>query len=578
MGKDKDSGELKNYGRQHSSPTVIKVLPTANTKKDFNTQGIGKDDSLSASAYIQTTLDEVIYKYDIHPFSVFDKVPVAGQSISGSSLSIPPPPKELLDADLSSLDAIHPFFAEAKKKYQQKDGLYRDHLELLTSGGKKKSEKEKIVQRSDAKVDKEGWMVKEGRFRKNWKKRWFILSSNTLCYYTAKKNKLKGKMVLDGTQIIRFAKNRNDEHKGCLELYTPRVSEFTSDGMNNRFAVQIENEDTSSGGGEDDDDEDDGDDSVGRTLYFDVEGENEDERRSWYIALTNKVTMLYYMNLCSGSINEQVIDFFNTMHKQKVFTLKLKQPEDLVAIKEPMKYHELLHTLILRNNANVLNLSVLCESLCVNKSITKLDISGCALSSLEPLAQVLQTNKSLTSINLSHNKIDDRALILLSKSLPSSGAQRLFEIDLSYNKIGNEGIKVYIETLASLHSVIYIQTLNLHKNKISNEGAEDIAKNLIKLSPQLTCLDLGSNSISNEGASALSEAIMKNNAQNKSIKSVNLESNLIGFEGTSELSKLLEKGLLDELIFGGNRLGINGLQCLAKTGKHDFPELEIISK
>ncbi|KAG2382381.1 hypothetical protein C9374_005583 [Naegleria lovaniensis] len=577
-----ENGELKNYGRQHSSPTVIKVAQ----KKEFDTQGFGKEDS--SSSYYQSDLDAIIFKYDIHPFSVFDKIGNASSSATSSSFhsssstpvlaTVPPPLKDFTSDP--ELDLVHPFFSEAKKKYHKLDEVYREQLELLTSGGKKRSEKEKIVQKSmDAKVDKEGWLVKEGRFRKNWKKRWFVLSSNTLSYYTAKKNKLKGKIVLDGTQIVRFAKNRTDEYKGCLELYTPKDSTFTSDGMNNRFLIQMDDASTNSDTNEEnDDDDDDDDDAVGRTLYFDAEDGNEDERRTWYIAINNKITMLYYTNLCSGSINEQVIEFFNTTHKQKKFICKLKQVEDLMAIKEPLKYHEFLQTLILKNNPNVLNLSILCEALAINKSITKLDISGCAINNLEPLAQVLQTNKTLSSINLSHNKIDDAQLIALCEALPSSGNLRLFELDLSYNLISNEGCTVYVQKLADLHSVIYIETLHLCNNKLSDDGARAIAQTLPKLSPQLKRLDLGGNSIGNEGAAALSDAILKMNSKSMTIKSVNLENNLIGFEGTSLLSKILEKELLEELMFGGNRLGINGLQCLAKTGKQDFPELEIISK
>ena len=383
---------------------------------------------------------------------------------------------------------------------------------------------------------------------------------------------------MDGTQIVRFAKSRTDEHKGCLELYTPKDTTFTSDGMNNRFLLQIDDDNVSNsseGGGDDSDD----DDAVGRTLYFDVEdGAVEEERRAWYIAINNKVTMLYYTNLCSGSINEQVIEFFNTMHKQKKFVCKLKQVEDLMAIREPLKYHEHIQTLVLKNNPNVLNLSILSEALLSNKSVTKLDISGCTISNLEPLVSVLQNNKILVSINLSHNKIDDKQLTLLCKALPSTGKLRLFELDLSHNLISNDGCTTYMETLASVHSVIYIETLHLNNNKIADEGAKAIANNLSKLTPQLTTLNLGGNSFGNEGAAALSDTILKINSQSRTIKSINLENNLIGFEGTSLMSKILEKDLIDELIFGGNRLGINGLQCLAKTGKQDFPELEIISK
>ena len=54
----------------------------------------------------------------------------------------------------------------------------------------------------DSSVVKEGWLLKRGGKRKNWKKRWFVLSKLLIFYYTdPDRGCNKGTIVLDGTHV-----------------------------------------------------------------------------------------------------------------------------------------------------------------------------------------------------------------------------------------------------------------------------------------------------------------------------------------------------------------------------------------
>lgn len=56
-----------------------------------------------------------------------------------------------------------------------------------------------------------GWLIKLGRFRKTWKRRWFILGEGTISYYLTQvgsfsfqnfKKKLKGKKISNLNLLI----------------------------------------------------------------------------------------------------------------------------------------------------------------------------------------------------------------------------------------------------------------------------------------------------------------------------------------------------------------------------------------
>jgi hypothetical protein len=75
-----------------------------------------------------------------------------------------------------------------------------------------------------------GWLFKKGRVAKNWKRRWFMLSQDTLHYYKSNDDSSDWKGAIDIDQMTLASQNEEDEDgkfyfmvktKGqVLELYT----------------------------------------------------------------------------------------------------------------------------------------------------------------------------------------------------------------------------------------------------------------------------------------------------------------------------------------------------------------------
>jgi hypothetical protein len=101
-------------------------------------------------------------------------------------------------------------------------------LKKLENSNKSISTKENIKLKLDDGVYKEGWLTKEGRRVKNWKKRWFILKERSLCYYTAK-NKLKGEISLELCSVSIHDKGEQFLGKKCLLLTKDKESKEEND-------------------------------------------------------------------------------------------------------------------------------------------------------------------------------------------------------------------------------------------------------------------------------------------------------------------------------------------------------------
>lgn len=118
-------------------------------------------------------------------------------------------------------------------------------------------------------------------------------------------------------------------------------------------------------------------------------------------------------------------------------------------------------------------------------------------------------------------------------------------LDLSNNKVGNEGVKHIVKYFKNL------KHLNLSNNKISNEGFKEIAMHC----NALESLNLSVNQIDAQG---VSEAV----PYLYNLKILFLGSNKIGDLGATEIAKNLLN--LEELYLGANQLGDKGTIEIAK--------------
>jgi hypothetical protein len=118
------------------------------------------------------------------------------------------------------------------------------------------------------------------------------------------------------------------------------------------------------------------------------------------------------------------------------------------------------------------------------------------------LSESLKLNSSLTTLYISWNKMGDEGIKYLSESLKSNSS--LTKLDLDNNKIGKEGIKYLSESLKSNST---LTKLFLCNNEIGDEGMKYLSESL-KSNITLMILDISHNcDITDEGMRYLIEAL-----------------------------------------------------------------------
>ena len=66
-------------------------------------------------------------------------------------------------------------------------------------------------------------MTKRGHFRKNWLKRWFVLTDEYLFYFDEAKTEMKGYIPLSFASVSREAPSvsKTTTQTQCIKLYSP---------------------------------------------------------------------------------------------------------------------------------------------------------------------------------------------------------------------------------------------------------------------------------------------------------------------------------------------------------------------
>ncbi|XP_072892422.1 NACHT, LRR and PYD domains-containing protein 3-like isoform X1 [Hemitrygon akajei] len=183
---------------------------------------------------------------------------------------------------------------------------------------------------------------------------------------------------------------------------------------------------------------------------------------------------------------------------------------------------------------------------------------GLTDSSAEDLVSALSTNPSLTELVLSHNKLGDSGVKLVSAALrnPECKIQKLelgdvgltdcgaedlasalstnpslMELDLSGNKLGDSGMKLVSEALRNPECKI--QKLGLMEVGLTDSGAEDLVSTL-STNPSLTELNLVGNLLTDRSVPALCRLILTL----PSLERIRLSVNQFSQSGKKELISL----------------------------------------
>jgi Ran GTPase-activating protein (RanGAP) involved in mRNA processing and transport len=264
-----------------------------------------------------------------------------------------------------------------------------------------------------------------------------------------------------------------------------------------------------------------------------------------------------------------------------------------------------------------------------NTTITILNLENSNIGySIKSLCELLQINRTINTINLSHNMLKNLNLIAIIDALDENPATAVTSLNLSCNGITDEGGQHLIKSklvrnkltsldlrgnqLSELSFTVFllptkITTLDLSDNymghSINSIGPEFIGfldrnksltslnlsfhclkkfsrealKNLctaLKTNTSLNYLGLASNKFDNVAAQNLSETL----ATNHSITSLDLSDNKIGDAGIKFLSEALKNNeTLRSLLLAGNTISKFGAQYLSEAlvTNHTLTSLDI---
>jgi hypothetical protein len=127
-------------------------------------------------------------------------------------------------------------------------------------------------------------------------------------------------------------------------------------------------------------------------------------------------------------------------------------------------------------------------------------------STFRMLSQLLprfRTNKTLTGLILSRNKLDDRAACLLADVLRQNTA--LLRLNLSSNKIGTEGVTRLAQALRTNNR---LRMLDISSNSIFNEGCAAVG-DMLRVNTGLRVLDMARTESYAVGCEALFGALVR---------------------------------------------------------------------
>nr|XP_061796652.1 NACHT, LRR and PYD domains-containing protein 3-like [Nerophis lumbriciformis] len=212
-----------------------------------------------------------------------------------------------------------------------------------------------------------------------------------------------------------------------------------------------------------------------------------------------------------------------------------------------------------------------------------LDKGSCHL-----LASVLSSPSNLRHLDLSRNDLSDEGVEILSKGLASpncilefldlrecgldkgschllasvlSSPSNLRHLDLSSNKLSDEGVEILSKGLASPNCIL--ESLDLEHCWITSKGCVSLAEALKVTPSHLQELDLDSNNLSDEGVEILSKGLASPNCILKVLK---LSWCRITSKGCVSLAEALKvtPSHLQELDLTRNNVSDDGVEILSK--------------
>lgn len=385
-------------------------------------------------------------------------------------------------------------------------------------------------------VYKTGWLIKEGRIHKNWKKRWFVLQGSKLSYFTAKNRKLKGTLDLE-TCIVKTLERPAEKEKDSTREKTKTVLELVTEG---------------------------------RRLYFLAESNS--DTIEWYKAIQNKIAAIQYVRKSKAlkiAPHARVSAFLNSPDSTHLnFSMEPIRIEAVVALSQLLANHPTIHTIeITHASMDSLCFSILCKALHNASSLRVLDVSYNDITDVSDLPAMLHANRSLQCLALHHNPVGDEGVAKMVRAIEEDSLP--LEV-CSFEATGctEEGALAIATHLGSCRS---LGVLALSHNRVGAIGAAAIGKMLFEGQSSIVTVDLSFNQLGNDGCIALCERGLG------TVRTLDLSHNEIGFTGAHALTKVMP--CLRVLIFGGNRMSEQIVRDFVSSDSGSswtFPDVELV--
>jgi Ran GTPase-activating protein (RanGAP) involved in mRNA processing and transport len=224
-----------------------------------------------------------------------------------------------------------------------------------------------------------------------------------------------------------------------------------------------------------------------------------------------------------------------------------------------------LQTIILNNNS--IGSSQACKriafALMRNVNLRVLKIGGTGLSEgIEHIARLVETTKSLTTLDLSANSITDEGVAALGNALTFNKSIR--SLCLKRNKIGNDGIATVSAALVANN---VLEVLDVGGNIIGDEGIGKLAT-VLRSSTSLLELDVSDNQIGVDGAIELSDVLRSN----EKLAILNVAANNIESFGVMRIEEALKINTTLQVCYVGiEAVGLEGLGEMTNHANNNLP-------
>ncbi|KAF9951867.1 hypothetical protein BGZ72_006690, partial [Mortierella alpina] len=237
--------------------------------------------------------------------------------------------------------------------------------------------------------------------------------------------------------------------------------------------------------------------------------------------------------------------------------------KELEPLAEALKTNSTLTTFDLQHNMiGPHEVQLLAEALKANSTMTTLHLSNNAIgdNGTQALSVALKTNLTLTTLRLDHNSIGDDGAQALSEALKVNST--LTSLDLKGNSIWFNGLLAFMEALKINPA---LTNLDVYGNPLGEKRAEELSEAL-KTSSTMTTLDLDNDSIGSDGIQRLSMALRTNSA----LTTLHLKNDSIGDHGAQALADALKtNSTLTTLTLLNNEIGGDGTKALAQALKRN---------